>query len=212
MRLDDIGKKYGTGKSSEFHDFLRYYEVALAGKQIKSVLEIGIGAAAQSLRMWSEFYPHANIYGFDINPQFLINEGNIRSFLCDQSNIEGVRRIIQDNGINPDVFVDDGPHIWSFQISTYKAIWSLLKSGAIYIVEDLHTSCIWPQCWKDQEERPLDFFFALKHFAIIKTNWDKLTNDEISALNTNKSINYLPLNDNHADDLRKVGIVGIGIK
>jgi hypothetical protein len=189
-----------------------HYEEVLQGKNIKSIFEVGIGKGAMSLRMWAEFFPQAIIYGIDNDKEFLIDEGNIRSFFCDQSNPERIRQIIQDNEIVPNVFIDDGPHVWSFQISTYNVIWPLLNSGSIYIVEDLHTSCIWPQCWKNQEERPLDFFSALNHFTIIKTNWNKLFDSEILELNAGRSINYSPLDDSHADDLRKVGVTGIGIK
>ena len=92
MSLDDIGRKYGTGKSSEFHGFLDYYELTIRDKQIESVLEIGVGSNAQSLRMWAEFLPQATIYGFDINEGYLLNEGRIRTFLCDQSNPDAIRR------------------------------------------------------------------------------------------------------------------------
>lgn len=212
MTLDEIGVKYGTGKSSLYHGFLAHYERALQGKEVKSVFEIGIGKGAMSLRMWSEFFPQAMVYGIDNEKEFLINEGNIRSFFCDQSNPKWIRQILQDNKIVPDIFIDDGSHIWSFQISTYNVIWPLLNSESIYIVEDLHTSCIWAQCWKDQDQSPLRFFSALKNFVIIKTNWDKLNEDEVAELNANRILDYHPLDDSHADDLRKVGITGIGIK
>lgn len=192
--LDDLGVKYGTGKSSIFHDFLIHYEEVLRGRAINTVLEIGAGYPnvlttiyGASLRMWSDFFPRAKIYCLEKEPACLINDGNIRSFLCDQSNLEQIRQILFEHRINPDLVIEDGSHIWSHQIISYNAIYPILKSGAIYIVEDLHTSVYWKEQWKDQEQCPLDFFSALKDFSIIKTN--------INAAN-----------------LRIRGIVGIGVK
>lgn len=167
LTLDELGIKHGTQKCSLSHDFLLDYEAALHDKDIKTIVEIGIDQGS-SLRMWAEFFPDADVWGLDIDKGRLINEGRIRSRLCDQSNPHQLRTIVGECGSPPDLIIDDGSHMWSHQISSYEALYPLLARGGVYIVEDLHTSMmLW---FKDQEQKPLDYFDKLPNFAIVRTN------------------------------------------
>src|SRR5208282_349396 len=85
------------------HDYTPYYHELLRERDIKKVLEIGIGypelmdahnpgyKAGASLFMWQEYFPEAEIYALDIKSDILINEGRIKSFLCDQSDEVSLR-------------------------------------------------------------------------------------------------------------------------
>lgn len=165
--LNEIGVRYNTDKSSIAHNFLDFYEQLLYGKQINTVLEIGIYEGA-SLKMWAEYYHKAQIYGFDIDPSVLVNGGNIKSYLCDQSDSKQLYDTIMENGIDPDLVIEDGSHLWSHQIITFNTIFPLLKTGAIYIVEDLHTSYMPDYC--DQNLRPIDYFSEMDKFTILRNS------------------------------------------
>lgn len=170
LSLDDAGIKYGTQKCSLCHDFLIHYERALHLRPVKVVIEIGVDRGA-SLRTWAEFFPDARIYGVDVNSQLLFDEGNIWCVLGDQARPDQIRDQFWLNGIEADLFVDDGSHVWSHQIETYETIFPMMRSGSIYIVEDLHTSFI-PE-YRDRGEgqlSPLRYFSARENFDIIKTN------------------------------------------
>jgi beta-1,4-mannosyl-glycoprotein beta-1,4-N-acetylglucosaminyltransferase len=169
LTLDEAGIKYGTQKCSLHHDFCVHYERALAGRNIRTVLEIGIDRGA-SLRMWEEFYPTAAVWGFDIESSRLVNEGRIRSCLCNQADPTQLRAAIGTHNLHPDLVVDDGSHVWSHQIATYEALSPYMLPGGIYVVEDLHTSFILEYKDQEQAQRPLDYFSALPHFTIVKTN------------------------------------------
>jgi hypothetical protein len=58
--LDELGRTYGTDRSSAGHNYLGLYERFLASRrdQTTSALEIGV-LRGQSLRMWSEYFPNA---------------------------------------------------------------------------------------------------------------------------------------------------------
>jgi cephalosporin hydroxylase len=170
MTLEEVGMKYKTDKSKLLHDFLRHYEEVLRDKTIKTVLEIGIEWGA-SLRMWGEFFPEATVYGLDINPVTLINAGNIRSFQCDQSRPDQILKILIEHGIDPDLVIDDGSHFWSHQMVSWRTIWPRLRPGAIYIVEDLHTSLA-QTLFNDQKENPLEFFRQRPDYTIIRHDND----------------------------------------
>jgi len=170
MTLEDIGRKHGTDKSKLLHNFLVHYEEILKGRNIKTVLEIGIERGA-SLRMWAEFFPQARIVGLDNNPMTLINEGHIESFLCDQSKADVIQAVLNEHEIDPDLVIDDGSHFWSHQMISFNTIYPLLKDGSIYIVEDLHTSLA-NALFNDQVQNPLEYFRGLPNFTIIRHDND----------------------------------------
>jgi hypothetical protein len=148
--LNEIGRKFGTDKSSfgkqggaagAGHDYLRIYEKFLTPYRDTAlkVLEIGVQRGA-SLKTWEEFFPKAQIYGLDINPDTLkLTGGRIETRLVDQSDAAALTAFAQECGPF-DVVIEDGSHIWSHQITSIKALISHVKPGGVYIVEDLNTS------------------------------------------------------------------------
>lgn len=139
MKLDELGVKYDTDKSSTGHNYLSTYESWLQGLQVKELLEIGIFKGG-SLRMWAEYYPDAKIWGIDNDKGWLINEGNIHSELINQGD-EGELKVFWElNQLDPDLVIDDGSHKWVDQMVSFFTIFPKLKSGAVYILEDLHSS------------------------------------------------------------------------
>src|SRR5208337_5037275 len=94
--LCDIALKYHCDKHPEIgHGYTPYYSELLHGRNIKRILEIGIGGIAcmgyipdyvvgASLFMWQDYFPEAEIVGWDIDPDALINADHIKSLLCDQ--------------------------------------------------------------------------------------------------------------------------------
>ena len=66
MKLAKLATKYNSAKSSldgmlEFYD-RHFYDIR---REIKNVLEIGVGVNATSLNMWAEYFPNARICGID---------------------------------------------------------------------------------------------------------------------------------------------------
>ena len=66
MSLIEIGKKYPSSKNiSGFIQLYEKYFTSLKNLKI-NILEIGI-ENGDSLRIWREFFPNANICGIDID-------------------------------------------------------------------------------------------------------------------------------------------------
>ena len=42
----------------------------------------------------------------------------------------------------PNVILDDGSHVASHQLESFKVLFPLLQDGGIYIIEDIHTSYV----------------------------------------------------------------------
>ncbi len=135
-----LGLKYGADKSPlVFHSYTPFYYALWSEKRlaIKRLFELGINAGA-SHRMWQEFFPNAEIIGADFKENLLINEGRIKSYLCDQSSEADLLKLTSEIGKDFDIMIDDGSHETAHQILTAKILSPLLAKGGIYVIEDVH--------------------------------------------------------------------------
>src|SRR5260221_689040 len=92
-----LAEKFGTDKLGVYTPF---YDL-LFGKRrhdVFKVLEVGIGTPeamkhvkgyvpGASLRMWKEYFPHADVYGLDVNPNAVASVSGDRlfAFKCNQA-------------------------------------------------------------------------------------------------------------------------------
>lgn len=150
--LRQLAEKYSSDKLY-WHSFIPKYEELFAGMEVKRLLEIGIGfkdlmqpflpsgmeyVHGSSLKMWEEYFPEAEICACDIREDTLINEGRIRSVVCDQSDYRSLHAMqIQFGPGSFDVIIDDGSHIGEHQWFTAGHLLPRLSKGGLYIVEDV---------------------------------------------------------------------------
>ena len=105
------------------------------------LLEIGLNRvntkSVPSLMVWNDFFnKNINITGFDINNCFLnFKSENIDIKIGDQSNEYD---LLQLKNKNYDIIIDDGYHMSKHQQITFKTLWSNIKPGGYFIIEDLH--------------------------------------------------------------------------
>lgn len=160
--LEKIGSKHGTDKV--LHGFLPIYENYLKDKRhdFLNLCEIGVFFGA-SIKMWGEYLPNSTIYGLDAfegkqgngstftNYRLFFDEVNnnqekyprIKLYKVDQSKkieLEDFVKKCQNENIKFDVIIDDGSHLMFDQQITLYTLLPLVRSGGIYIMEDLHTS------------------------------------------------------------------------
>ena len=139
--MDSVLYKIGINTQTDkmyHHGYHRFY-ASILKKDIKQMLEIGIYAGS-SLKMWLEYLPECYIWGIDINKE---QKGDKFTILkCDQSNINELNESVSKIGENNlELIIDDGSHIPEHQILTFSVFFEkLLKSGGIYIIEDIETS------------------------------------------------------------------------
>jgi len=150
--LCEIGLRFHTDKViAGYTEF--YHTLFETRRGIKKVLEIGIGSLeamkhvadyvpGASLFMWQEYFPQATIYGLDINPAVLVNEGRIQSRKCDQRNSGELVAAAEWAGGEFDLIVDDGDHTGEYQWVAFNALIPFVKPGGFYIIEDA-TDSIW---------------------------------------------------------------------
>ena len=105
------------------------------------VIEIGV-AEGGSLEVWRKYFgPRSRIVGIDIAPQVQGPLSNgIDLLIGSQSDPQILKAACEILNSQIDVVIDDGSHRGRDQIKTFETLWPYLANGAVYIVEDLHTS------------------------------------------------------------------------
>lgn len=146
--LCDLSTKYGTDKGWPHRYTPIYYDyLQPIADQVKCVLEIGIcvtrdiknGRTGASLFMWEEFFPNAAIFGLDIDPASMVNEGRIRSEIANQGDPESLALAYQKFGSPSfDVIVDDGSHDPIYQTAAAIIMLPRLADGGHYFIEDIY--------------------------------------------------------------------------
>jgi Methyltransferase domain len=108
-----------------------------------SFLEIGVFRGG-SLRMWRDFFaPGSRLTFLDIDPACKALEiPGVDIRIGDQTDVAFLTQTSAECGPF-DVIVDDGGHRMEHQLTSFHALWSSLKDGGLYIVEDTHSS-YWP--------------------------------------------------------------------
>lgn len=146
--LCELAKKYGTDKGGNHlqrgdtcHNYTPAYHTMFKDrrKDIKSVLEIGIGGG-HSLRMWKEYFPNALICGLDSNKDCLFEENNIRCFHGSQDNTYDLLKMT-GVFIGFDLIVDDGSHEPAHQIFSAQVMLPYLTPDGVYVIEDIEPDC-----------------------------------------------------------------------
>jgi hypothetical protein len=168
MTLDALMHKHGSDKASWHHNYTPVYERLFQSFKDErvNVLEIGIGSVdpsvpsstgagrsrrlmqkhgieyrpGASLRAWETYFGKGTIYAIDIDEKALVNEGRIRSFVCDSTSPRDVACLMDRLGVRFDIIVDDGLHSFDAQLSTFLQFFPHLAEGGIYVTEDLYNS------------------------------------------------------------------------
>lgn len=172
--LDQLAIKYGTDKSSQFHDYCKNYALYFEAmrKSKLTLLELGYGGhedpykGGESCHMWHEYFPHAKICCIDNEPKLNIPLW-LRLFTGsqdDQSFLDSTVSIIGQ----PNIIIDDASHLSSLTIASFKILFPLLKAGGYYCIEDLHSSLhSWYYGQTEANENPREGNTALNFFKTI---------------------------------------------
>lgn len=137
--LCTLARKHKTDKALWYAPF---YDILFESKRFKyhRILEIGIGSKQSmahvkgyepgaSLRMWSDFFPAAEIIGVDIEP---FEDMAVRTVCSDSTNPELPEKL----GGSFDLIVDDGSHDQNIQYQTFLNLYPMVRDGGFYIIED----------------------------------------------------------------------------
>jgi hypothetical protein len=142
--LSDMAVESGSDKGPNVHNYTVLYEKIFEPKRYNkiNILEIGLcrfdgnTEDAHSLVIWEEYFPHANIYGFDIRDFSNFKQERTCIIQGDQSNRSDLKKIVNKCD-NFDIIIDDGGHIAKQQQISLGFLFPYLKSGGVYVIEDI---------------------------------------------------------------------------
>ena len=139
--LNDLAKKYGTDKSSEIHNYCDKYAKYLPFERYDNlnIVEIGV-LDGKSLLTWKEYFYRSNILGIDINPDCKkYEESRISIEIGSQDDNVFLLDVMRQYGPF-DMILDDGSHMNEHVIYSFTHLWQSVKSGGVYVIEDVGTS------------------------------------------------------------------------
>jgi len=146
--------KYGSDKGRA-HNYTTVYSALFRGRydQPLRIFELGLGTNSPdvpstmgvfgvpgaSLRGWRELFPHAFVYGADIDRGILFQEDRIKTFYCDQLDRSSIRELWShpDLQAGVDIIIEDGLHTFEANVSFLEESLDHLRPGGIYICEDI---------------------------------------------------------------------------
>ena len=156
--LDQIAVEHQTDRASVFtrtygkpHGYASHYDRAFAHLRHQPVKLLEIGAAGgEGIKMWLEYFDHpeSQVVGVDIvsntnewnmpgqisNPRYKFCQG-------DQACPTFWECFKVDFGKDWDVIIDDGGHFNDQIITTFNALWPVVKPVGFYAIEDLGVDC-----------------------------------------------------------------------
>ncbi len=145
--LFELGQKHGTDKARHVflgESYLHIYERYLGPLRTATslhLLEIGV-RGGHSLRMWKEYFPNAQVYGLDIDPDCGRHaESRIEIVTASQNDASALQALAERAG-GFDIVVDDASHINHLTCASLEILFPHLNPGGFYIIEDLGMSWV----------------------------------------------------------------------
>jgi hypothetical protein len=142
--LCELAVRHGTNKVDM--GYTPFYYELLKAKRVKRVLEIGIGGPGlsggasrhgASLYMWRDFFPEAEIYGFDVDRRLLFADHRIYTQWADVEHPTSLIAAAHMAGGTFDLIVDDAVHLPGPQLGAAVTLLPFLSKDGIYIIEDV---------------------------------------------------------------------------
>lgn len=152
--IDELKKILDAHKSDKArkHNYHHLYGTVLKDRSaVTAILEIGLGTnntdvvsnmgkegvPGASLRAFREFFPHATIYGADIDTRILFTEERIKTFFIDQTNPASCEELARQIPEELDLIIDDGLHSIDANIAILNMGLPKIKKGGWIIIEDI---------------------------------------------------------------------------
>lgn len=181
--LHALGQRYGTDKVT--HGYLPPYDLLLTPVRESAVhvMEIGVMYGA-SILMWRDYFTKAVIHGMDTfcgvqgngihtfaNPTAFYdrcereNDPRLQMHKVDQSDKTALEGFSRECKVQFDMILDDASHRMRDQQQTFATLFSLVKPGGYYIIEDIGTCYTGYDNLPDRSNATL---FMVHHYNLTK--------------------------------------------
>jgi hypothetical protein len=145
---------------------LRVFELGIGTNNINLPSNMGkYGRPGASLYGWAEFFPNSFIFGADIDTDILFNNDKIKTFYCDQTNPEIIKKMWDEPSLNEpfDIIIEDGLHTFDANVCFFENSIHKLKKYGYYIIEDINKNDIslFIDKTKEWENKYVDYLFTI---------------------------------------------------
>ncbi|MCF1426564.1 MAG: hypothetical protein LPD71_01575 [Shewanella sp.] len=139
------------------HNYADFYDLifGLRRYDVRSVVECGLGTnnpnlkssmgvngkPGASLRIWRDYFPNSSVIGCDIDGDILFSEDRIKTFQCDQTSSNSIKKFLSAAELvedSVDIIIDDGLHEFFAGKCFFENMITSLRSDGIYIIEDVN--------------------------------------------------------------------------
>ncbi len=140
--LDQLALAAGTDKSSSFHNYTKVYADYFGPIRKDPILFLELGIyKGNSVKLWESYFPNATLHFIDNTPTYVEYQSERSHYhFIDQTNWYALHDFAKSIGGQFDVILDDCGHTMVGQIGCFQTFFQYIKSGGLYIIEDLHTS------------------------------------------------------------------------
>lgn len=142
------------------HDVRLVFECGLGTKTTRFPNNMSeTGRPGASMRVWRDFFPNAQVYGADIDRDTLFRDERIETFWVDQTDRAAIQSMWSEIGQSGfDLIIDDGLHTFAAGKTMFEGSYERLKSGGIYVIEDVsNDSLVQFQRWSREHRLPAEF-------------------------------------------------------
>ena len=179
MNLEEIVDNSRTDKNT-IHSYLPLYQNLLINKRetAKNVLEIGIYKGG-SIKLWSDFFTNANVYGLDIMhidnvwEEIKNNEKIILHTSSDAYDNDFFINNFLNKNIKFDFMLDDGPHTLESMKQFIKLYSQIMTDDGMLIIEDV-PSLDWIDILTNEVPENLKQFIKVYDLTKIKNRYDDI--------------------------------------
>ena len=121
------------------HGYAKIYEKYLKNNKdrISNIIELGSFYGNASAAFFF-YFKNAQIYSADINPDmYLYSSKRLENFFTDTSSRLSIEKNILNKNIKFDLIIEDASHMLKDQIISLFILFKTLKSGGLFIVEEI---------------------------------------------------------------------------
>jgi SAM-dependent methyltransferase len=179
--INDSHHNYTTFYYSIFKELqdknLRIFELGLGTNNPNIESTMGVyGRPGASLYGWKEFFVNSDIFGADIDTDILFNTDKIKTFYCDQTNKDIIKKMWDEEDLqdNFDIIIDDGLHKFNANVCFFENSIHKLKPNGYFIIEDIckNEEHLFINKIKEWEFQYKDCLFTFLNIPSLKNNID----------------------------------------
>lgn len=140
-------------------------EIGIGTNKTDQVSNMGVdGCVGASLQVWEKFFRQSDIYAFDIDDLSFVGNARVKTGVADQTDKNQVETCMKQFE-NPSfsIVIDDGLHTPQGNQRAFENLRPWLASGALYVIEDIHSSNLQEMAhWARQLRLNYSFYISEK--------------------------------------------------